>query len=209
MGPVRALVLIAALAVGACTPAYPGEPVGSFSVTGRLDRNTCGPEALPARNPLTFLVEIRERDGEAFWRLADRPVVSGVVTDDDTYEFVAHANVGLIAPEPDLGVAGCSLVQLETVEVSVETVEQDDEADPEVADAGAPVSDAGDPAADADADADAGAMVEMALTGTNSIQLTPTAGSDCTAATVSAGGPFLALPCRVDYTLTGTERDAF
>lgn len=41
------------------------------------------------------------------------------------------------------------------------------------------------------------------LTGTQTTEIDPIEGSDCSPAIVAAGGTFLTLPCRVDYVLTG------
>jgi hypothetical protein len=41
------------------------------------------------------------------------------------------------------------------------------------------------------------------LTGSQSTDITPLTGSDCRPAVAALGGPFLALPCRVEYVLTG------
>lgn len=192
-------LLVVALALAGCEASYPGEPVGSFDVTGQLEANTCGTDALPARSPIRFPVEIRERSGEAFWRRAEKPLVSGVVVEDRTYRFAVGSEVDLIAPDPDFGIPGCSLTQLETVTVALSEA-------PDASDGGAEDAGVGDAGSDG---SDGGAPVPLVLAGDNTIELIPTPGSDCTAATLAGGGPFLALPCRVEYALDGSAREPF
>lgn len=43
------------------------------------------------------------------------------------------------------------------------------------------------------------------LDGTQATDVEPVTGSDCTLAVEAGGGPFLTLPCRVEYILTGNE----
>lgn len=173
-----------------CDPVYPGDPVGTFDVTGHLEENSCGELAVPAIDPLRFAVEIRERSGEAFWRRPERGVVSGTARGDGSFRFRTETLVPLIAPDPDpdFGHAGCALRQTEVVDVTVAAAGR--------ADGGVP--DAGESAA-------GNASV---LTGANVIDLVPEPGSDCTPALVVAGGPFLALPCRVGYSFEGEPADA-
>ena len=185
--------------LAACTPQYPGEAVGSFDVTGRLEVNECGASAVPARDPLSFAVEVRERGPEAFWRRSGLPVVSGTVRDDGNYRFRTVALIPVFAadPDPDFGHAGCNLVQTEIVDVVLSNAPPD-------ADAGAE-TDAG-PGMDAP---DAGAQEpepDLQLAGTSTIDLAPEPGSDCTPLMAVAGGPFVALPCGIDYTLEGAPR---
>jgi len=48
---------------------------------------------------------------------------------------------------------------------------------------------------------------EEAATGRTVIRITTAAGSDCTASHAAAGGPFLALPCEIRWSLDGTSID--
>lgn len=166
--------------LGGCAPQYPGEALGSFDVTGHLEANACGAAAVPALDPLRFAVELRVRGAEAFWRRPDFPVVSGSAR-DGTYRFRTQARIVALAgdPDPDFGHPGCTLLQTETVEVTIEGTDLD---------AGSP---------------DAGPTT-LTLTGTNAIDFTPEPGSDCAPLASAAGGPFLALPCGLDYALEGT-----
>ena len=42
------------------------------------------------------------------------------------------------------------------------------------------------------------------MSGSQITEIVPLAGADCTPAVTALGGPFLALPCRVEYVLTGS-----
>ena len=54
-------------------------------------------------------------------------------------------------------------------------------------------------------DADAGAQPALLnLSGSQTTELDPRCGADCTPAGAALGGPFLSLPCRVEYVLTGS-----
>ncbi len=53
---------------------------------------------------------------------------------------------------------------------------------------------------------DEGTPVHDAL-GTSEVVLSPIPGSDCSLALLTFGGPFLELPCRVEYELTGDLDD--
>lgn len=188
MRSVGRAILLAIVALG-CAPQYPGEPVGSFEVVGRLEENACG-AAIQALDPVTFRVELREEQGQAFWRRPDFPVVSGTAL-DGTYRFRSQARIVVIAadPDPDFGHPGCTVTQSEVVEVILEPVDSD---------AGAPTADAGEPE-----------EPSMHLEGTHTIDIAPDVGSSCAPATAALGGPFLALPCSVDYTLEGTPSAPF
>jgi len=41
------------------------------------------------------------------------------------------------------------------------------------------------------------------MTGSQVTEIVPLTGSDCRPAVAALGGPFLSLPCRVEYVLTG------
>ena len=43
----------------------------------------------------------------------------------------------------------------------------------------------------------------VTISGSQTTEIEPLAGADCTPAVAALGGPFLSLPCRVEYVLTG------
>ena len=58
---------------------------------------------------------------------------------------------------------------------------------------------------DAASGADAGLEpLLLSMTGSQSTEIEPLSGADCTPAVAALGGPFLSLPCRVEYVLTGS-----
>ncbi|MFW6051193.1 MAG: hypothetical protein ACODAU_08460 [Myxococcota bacterium] len=183
----RWLAVPAFCALSACVPEYSGEPVGTYEVTGALEENACGSQAVDARDPVMFRVEVRREGDRAWWRRPDAPLVEGTVDADGVYSFRSQARRTVIEPDPDAGDPGCVVEQAETVEARLLGTD---------ADAGTPEAGMGDAAAP-----------PTMLEGTHVIDLSPVAGSDCTAALAVSGGPFRALPCNVDYTLAGSPTD--
>lgn len=186
-----ALAGVASAALGGCELDLPGESRGTFAVEGTLEENGCGAEAVPARDPLRFPVELREDDGRALWRRAQQPLVEGTIEDDGSYRFEARVRLDVLEADPAQGQAACVLVQQEVLTARV---------------IGGGVS--GDAGAGGDASAvqDGG---EARLEGTQVIDMKPAAGSDCSPVLAASGGPFLELPCTLAYTLDGTPRDPF
>ncbi|MEM9190080.1 MAG: hypothetical protein AAGF12_12930 [Myxococcota bacterium] len=197
----------------ACNPVYPGEPVGTFSVTADLVENTCGASAYPVRERTTFRVEVRNRDGEAFWRLPSEPLVSGRVMADDSLRFeLARA----YDPSPQ-----CRLVQEDRIDIKIRATSEephDGSVDGASADASADASMDDDPA-DAtvtdtglvglDGGTDAGTEAsdeELELSGTQRIDVREFAG-DCSA--LIGGQGFVGLPCHADLVLVGSETSSF
>lgn len=200
-------VLVLAVA-GACTPEYPGEPVGSFHVVGALVDNTCGASAVPAFDPIVFDVEVRADRGQGFWRRPMLPVVSGTYGSDGTFRFSTVAQTKLLDPIEELGLPGCYVTQTEVVSGRVRPEDLDGGAQADAGDASTPADGGATVDAGANDDSDAGAG-SMALEGDNTVELAPIAGSACSAATSAEGGPFLALPCSLHYSLSGTLRAPF
>ena len=208
------LVVLGSIAgLPACVPAYPGEPVGRYEVVGALVENECGATAVPAVDPFELLVELRrEASGQAYWRRADRGVVTGTVmtrADGDRYRFRTSSAIPLPdATPPERPVTqSCVIEQRDTVEVTLRVSHQSDAAvpgndgaaaDAEVTDGGA--NDAGVPDSGT---TDAGPGGATPLTGTHVIEFAPVAGTDCSLALATSGGPWRRLPCTVEYELAG------
>lgn len=171
---------LVALAVGglcgACDPPPPpGELVGRYRIDGTVRADSCGP-GLGARRTIAFTVEVREDDGTGYWLFGDREPRPGRLDDDGNFSFEQRGGWTLVEPRPDVGYGGCRVAQLETIDGRLGRLG-----------AGA---DAGD---------------DSALSGTNTIDVVPLQGDDCSPALGAQGGPFLALPCRVQYELSGTR----
>ncbi len=170
-----------------CQPKkLPGEPIGIYHVVGTLVDNECGSQAVPAENPLVFRVELRADGEKAYWHRADLPVVSGIlIPSTGRFLFSAQSVWTAIAADPNLDYPGCTLNQQDTIEG---TLEASDESSEDVQD---------------DAGSDAGLDTDE-WTGTERIEMTPAAGSNCLPALITAGGGFQSLPCSINYDLLGT-----
>jgi hypothetical protein len=165
-------------------PTHPGESVGTFQVNGSLDENLCG-AAVPALDPISFSVEIRDQLGRAMWIMDEQPVQDGIRMPDGTYRFRSGTTVPVLEPQP--GYRGCSLQQVELVEVTISSVPADG------------VVDESDAGVGMGGDDDA-----LEIDGLSEVQFTPTIDSDCSPLPVVNGGPWAALPCTITYTLFGT-----
>ncbi|MEM6960238.1 MAG: hypothetical protein AAF550_00685 [Myxococcota bacterium] len=189
---------------------YPGESVETFLVDAELTKNECGNQAVPATVSYEFRVELRREESIAYWRRPDSPLVTGTV-DEDTYEFRFIQQLPVYGPEETIGLLGCTLVQDEQIDVGVSYSEEVDAGT--IGDAETAVADAKSVLFIADAtNQDAAttfAPSPESLEGTNVVEFSPTSGSDCGPTLVSAGGPFLQLPCTVSYELLGEPTGRF
>jgi len=163
----------------------PGEPVGEFEASGLMVEQSCG-AAIPAPDPLDLQFQLRSEDGgRAYWRQPGGPLFAGVYK-DGAYVFTVSQSWMVIEPDRFRGFVGCSVTQRDTFTFVVEDVPSDS-------------------AADASSGADAGAEPSLlTLSGSQTTEIDPLTGADCTPAVAASGGPFLSLPCRVDYVLTGS-----
>jgi hypothetical protein len=205
--PCRAVLAslgLCAVAAVSCQPPGgdgAGDLVGVYAVQGALIENTCGQMALPAVDPLKFEVEIRQNDRVGYWQVAKKPQQSGEMEDDNTFHFSA-VTTSLVSsmrtarndlepgdfinltPDFDLKTTSCSMRIEETIAGSLARrfVTADD---------GEPQLEAGDTKPKHD------------LSGDNTIEVAPTADSDCSASLATHGGPFANLPCTAHYALSG------
>jgi len=170
-------------------PEEPGAPVGTFKAQGVMVVQSCG-TAIPAPDPLDLQFDLRsESNGRAYLKEPGGLTFPGIEK-DGAFTFEVSQSWTVIQPDPQSGYAGCAVTQRDTSAFVVETVVADTEGDAGVAE------DAGG--------MDAGVeRAVMTLDGSQITEIDPVTGSDCTPA-VTEGGPFLSLPCRVEYLLTGT-----
>lgn len=164
----------------------PGDPVGTFEASGLMVEQSCG-SAIPAPDPIDLRFDLRSEDGgRAYWRQQGGPMYAGVHGEGE-YTFTVSQSWMVIEPDQFRGYVGCSVTQRDIFTFVVEEIEGEPEDD--VIDTGA----------------DAGvAPTLLALTGSQSTEIDPLSGADCTPAVAALGGPFLSLPCRVEYVLTGS-----
>lgn len=213
--PVLALAL--AFPIACMQNQLPGEPVGTYRVTGQLEQNSCGSTAVPAADPLQFEVQILDDDGSGVWALDDNPFVYGDLTEEGDFSFKTETSYALeqnevqpattdeeeiarlLSPERESQPSPCVLVQVETVEGTLNKQEEGEEED-----AGADDEPSDDEQSD-DEQSDGGEADEGRpdLEGENRIQIQPAPGSSCTRFTSAQGGVFLTLPCEISYTLQG------
>ncbi len=173
----------------------PGEPVGSFEATGLMVEQSCG-TAIPAPDPLDLQFDLRaEEGGRAYWRQLGGPIYAGVYRDDE-YTFTVSQSWMVVEPDRFKGYLGCSVTQRDVFTFLV---------DPISAGEAATSADETDAGVGDEVDGDAGVdPASMGLTGTQFTEIVPLTGSDCTPAVAALGGPFLSLPCRIEYVLTGS-----
>jgi hypothetical protein len=174
----------------------PGEAIGMFNAVGFMVEQSCG-SAIPAPDPLDLDFELRsEFNGRAYWQRLGGSLFAGV-EDEGTYTFQVSQSWMVVEPDRFRGFVGCSVTQKDKFTFIVEPVELSVDLDAGVDDGG--VADAGT-AGEPDAGSEPGLFT---LKGSQTTEITPLTGSDCTPAVAALGGPFLALPCRVEYVLSG------
>ena len=183
----RFVLLVVLLPVVACWDRGeepPGEAVGSFEATGLMVEQSCG-SAIPAPDPLDLTFDLRAEDGgRAYWRRQGGQMFAGIHTDGE-YTFTVSQSWMVIEPDRFRGYVGCSVTQRDIFTFVVDEVEAESE-EPELG-------------------ADAGAVPSLlTLSGAQITEIDPLSGADCTPAVAAAGGPFLSMPCRVEYVLTGS-----
>ena len=186
----------------------PGEPIGTFKAVGFMVEQSCG-AAVPAPDPLELDFELRsESNGRAYWRRSGGAMFAGVEKEG---EFTFQVSQSWMVVEPDRfrGFIGCSVTQRDVFTFVVETLDIETEADGGVADGGVDdggVEDGDVEDAGTEQEPEADASIEptlLTLTGSQTTEIVPLTGSDCTPAVAALGGPFLSLPCRVEYVLSG------
>jgi len=171
----------------------PGEPVGTFEAVGLMVEQSCG-AAIPAPDPLELMFDLRsESNGRAYWRQWGGSLFAGVEKDGE-YTFQVSQSWMVVEPDRFRGYVGCSVTQRDVFTFLVDVPEIDPEDEMGAQDG-----------LDVDAGVDEGVdPFLITLTGSQTTEIEPLTGSDCTPAVAALGGPFLALPCRVEYVLTGT-----
>lgn len=180
-----------AVGVARCqAPRLPGERVGVYRVIGTLEENSCGSTGLAAPDPLSFKVEIRDEQGVGVWAVQEKPFIQGSIKNNGDFLFRLEDRFSIRPPQPDPATKlyfdpesyrepdECHLSQVEVIKGTI------------ARGASSNVHDAG---------ADAG----LDFIGEDIIEIRTLSGADCAKLLASAGGPFVALPCRATYTLEG------
>lgn len=176
------VVAIAATALSATSgcsgkdPFDPGTKLGTFRVTAKLTRSTCG----PTPNPWTFDVRLAHDGPTLYWIQGGAPVQGTVDTSARALLEVETLH-DVSAADPKRKKAACSIARSDALAITL--VGPDD----------APVT---DPAQ------------TSSFSGSLVYAFAPTEGSDCSDQLTAFGGGFEALPCRVEYEVTGTLEQA-
>lgn len=206
--------ILLALAGVACSE-LPGEVLGTYKVTMKLEDNTCGASAVYSLDGRRYSVELRSDEHFGYWRIASKtPIQGSYDAPDFAFEFSSIvANSG-----PDAGPNGCRLQQHDEVTGYLVLNARDGGA----ADAGssddAETVDAETEDAEVDEALDAGksspkdagsADAGPALVGEHTMTITSAAGTDCRQDALSPKGPFERLPCTVRYSLRGVPTKSF
>lgn len=183
----RILLFATLISLGQCEPAEaPGEEVGTYEFTGVLTEHTCGSFAIPSQSPLQIVAEIRaDEDGIAYWLTTDGRQLTGSSISGE-YRFRSSQTLPVIDPVPQQGYPGCALLRED------EVILREDETKADDADGGV-----------GDEEADGGVAIIGTFVGDNITSFSPIPGLDCRPALAISGGPFLELPCLVQYEMTG------
>jgi hypothetical protein len=166
----------------------PGELVGTFNATGLMVEQSCG-AAIPAPDPLDLDFELRrEEGGRAYWRRLGGSMFAGI-HQGNQYSFQVSQSWMVVEPDRFRGFLGCSVTQRDVFTFIVDSPFTETDGDGGVAD---------------EVGADGGVDPSLVtMTGSQITEIVPLTGSDCRPAVAALGGPFLSLPCRVEYVLTG------
>lgn len=200
----KLIVVLLSIGGAACQAKPPGDLVGSYAITASLMDNTCGEDALPLSEVLEYRVQLRRDGRTAYWMLASPPGNQGVYAGGDVAfereeRFMISDEAQPVDPEladldpialygydpfepnadPDDAESFCTLIVRESIDANV-LLEDGDDADDD----------------------------QLALEGTNAIEMSATSDSDCRRVLKAAGGPFERLPCAAEYELEGTLIDS-
>jgi hypothetical protein len=201
---VTTLTVIGGVMLAGCAgnSSAPGTLVGKYAVRGVLVENTCGASGLAAVNPLEFNVELRDDGGLGYWVPTKSAGNTGKLSADGTFRFsvsqtqvLSQSNsakqlepsdfVASPTADFDLQKTTCAVSIVETIEGSL--LRRQDSAGRIVTSTSASSS---------------GAALSD-LMAEDTIQVTPSAGSDCNSQLSALGGNYLALPCQASYQLSG------
>lgn len=90
----------------------PGDPLGTYHVTGKLQSSTCGPGALGSSDVWEFDVKL-SRDGTDLYWLTGKDVIPGRVAADGV-TFAFDARVVVPVEQAGRGKTGCTIVRHDT-----------------------------------------------------------------------------------------------
>jgi len=165
------------------------ESVGSFTIESTLVTNGCGQGgyAIPAVSELVATVRGYPGNAAQFQWSGQAAAASGFATTNGVYSFETTSTTTAIAADPSIFYPGCQLAERTAMTFTLSPLPS--------------------PAADAGTDGVDAGTTATTLTGQISIDVVPTAGSDCSPLLGANGGPWLAIPCQAKINLAGTRKD--
>jgi hypothetical protein len=212
-------LLLFTASVLACTE-LPGEVIGTYRVTMKLEENTCGTGAVNLLDGHRYAVELRSDAQYGYWRIPDQPLLQGSY-DPPNFRF---ENSGLVAQVgAEAGPRGCALRQVDLLTGKLTKLPDAGSEDPDAASeepddlvdaAGHDASDedldagAAEESSDEDAQQDAATNDKIVLRGEHTFTVSAAAGTDCASA-LPPVGPFDKLPCTVRYSVIGINIKPF
>jgi hypothetical protein len=116
----RALLAAAGLWLTACSDAHhdakvPGEPIGRFAITGKLERDECEAAVLGIVDPWTFELRLSRFARDLYW-LNGREAISGALSGDErSFTFDTRIDVEL-EPARSVRRPGCTLTRRDVAE---------------------------------------------------------------------------------------------
>jgi len=189
------------------TQQQPGELVGTYHVSAELSDNSCGQDALPAAQHLSFDVDIRrDKAGSGYWSRGAPPARSGELDADGYFSFELQSTYAV----------GGGMMTKEPVETLIE-MDPEKLANPQLVDQ---LDQAPQAPCQLSVSETVHGMLHRMLhalqdggTGGSSssddlvaaedISMRGVSGTSCMIVLASQGGPFDALPCKAHYDLTG------
>ena len=181
----RLLSAVAALLVG-CSDNLPGDVIGAYRVTMRLDDNSCGERGLPLPDGYAYAVELRADEPRGYWRTPGAAPIEGRYQ-RGSFEFGFAMTLDL--GRADAGTAGCLVRREELLRGEVTIANDAGVGDAAIEDAGR-------------------ALDDEALSGEHVISFTPDPNGRC----ANVRGPidvFAQLPCSARYRLLGAPTKPF
>lgn len=97
-------------------PHSPGELIGFFSVTGKLDDDSCGAESLNAPAKWDFEVKL-SREGSTLYWLNGREAIVGDINNKGAFAFETHIDLPMSAQHG--AVKGCTVVRSDSASGSL------------------------------------------------------------------------------------------
>jgi len=120
-----AQVGVLAALLGSCEETIPGELVGAYQITMRIDDNGCGMGALPLPDGHRYAAELRAEGERGYWRVPRAAPMDGRY-DEDERSFRFSYATALELGNADAGTAGCRVLREETLTGEIDARREED-----------------------------------------------------------------------------------